>query len=171
MRANETAAKNRAKYPGRNKMFSARWRTDNPEKAKACAAKYNANNPEKVRAAGAKRYSTPRGRARVLATAARGRARKRGLIFALDDHMEKISHTIENGCQVSGTTFNLAAGIRKPDSPSIDQIDAGKGYTFDNIRIICWCLNALFSTWGEEASIPPVLAWLRKRGYTITEPK
>lgn len=33
---------------------------------------------------------------------------------------------------------------------SIDRVDCTKGYTKDNIRLVCWWLNAAMGTWGLE---------------------
>ena len=48
-------------------------------------------------------------------------------------------------CPVFGTTLNyLGTGnYRTDDSPSIDQIDAGKGYTRDNVQILSWRANRI----------------------------
>ena len=60
-------------------------------------------------------------------------------------------------CEVTG----IALSFDRPDpskraapfQPSIDRIDSSKGYTFDNIRIIAFCLNAAFGAWGECEAI------------------
>ena len=38
-------------------------------------------------------------------------------------------------------------------APSIDRCDATRGYTKDNIRIICWAANCLLGTWGDEPAL------------------
>ena|ERR1700677_1523498 len=153
------------------KVIQAKYYTENSEKMKKVNAKWRTENPEKVRGYRDRASSNSVGRASLLIGAARGRAKNKKIPFNLDDNIQAIAEMLESGCQLTGLSFDLNRGKAKTNSPSIDRIDSNKGYTSDNIRIIHWILNCLFGTWGEEASIPPVLAWLRKRGYTITEPK
>ena len=51
-------------------------------------------------------------------------------------------------CPVSGVKLNYSGTgtegwSRGEDSPSIDQVDAGKGYTIDNIAIMSWRANRI----------------------------
>jgi hypothetical protein len=133
----------------------------NPEKSHKASAKYRAKNPEKVKADRIKWRSTSTGRAIGLIAGARSRAQKKGLMFDLDEHIKTVADILEKGyCQLSGLPFDFSFGRPKPNSPSIDQIVAGKGYTRNNIRVICWIYNVLFNEWGEEASIPYIKAQL-----------
>lgn len=89
-------------------------------------------------------------RAKGLVHSARVRAAKRGVPFDLDQHVEEIQARIENGvCEMTGEPFDLIS-VRSFDSPSIDRIAAGGGYTYDNIRIICYGMNCAVGTWGLD---------------------
>ena len=59
-------------------------------------------------------------------------------------------------CSVSGLKLYLDgggfhAGDRHPRSPSLDRIDPKKGYTPDNVRIVCWQVNLARNNYGDEA--------------------
>ena len=63
----------------------------------------------------------------------------------------------EYRCRLSGVPFNLephgSGAAPRPYAPSIDRIDARRGYTTDNIRIICWAANLLLGTWGDGPAL------------------
>lgn len=56
-------------------------------------------------------------------------------------------------CEVTGIQFTKdipPRGVRRPWFPSVDRIDSSKGYTKDNIRIVCVAANLAMNTWGED---------------------
>jgi hypothetical protein len=84
---------------------------------------------------------------------AKNRATDRGIEFAIT--MEDIDRLLAvcPRCAVSGIPFTLAGkttGYRSPCRPSIDRIDAQKGYTPGNIRLVCVAVNAALSDWGDD---------------------
>lgn len=60
-------------------------------------------------------------------------------------------------CEISGHPFEYEA--RSPYGLSIDRIDNAKGYTKDNVRFICWWLNAAMGNWGLEKLKELVKEW------------
>lgn len=105
----------------------------------------------------AKRYKrTPKGRANAL----RKNARARAEVFTLT--VAWIQERIERGCEVTGLPFDLSTGDRGPYTPSLDQIEAGKGYTPENTRVVCWAVNALLGTWGDADALRIARAIVRK---------
>ena len=60
-------------------------------------------------------------------------------------------------CALSGVPFDLAihghGAAPRPYAPSIDRKDATRGYSADNIRLICWAANLLLGTWGDEPAM------------------
>ena len=102
------------------------------------------------------------------AGAATSRARRRGLECEEDlagwalATMEAQGHR----CLLSGVPFNLETlghgAAPRPYAPSIDRIDARRGYTADNIRIICWAANLLLGTWGDTPALK-IAAGIAKR--------
>jgi hypothetical protein len=45
--------------------------------------------------------------------------------------------------------FDLSPGPRKQFAPSADRIDPGRGYTKDNVQIVCWQYNAAKHTFTD----------------------
>ena len=71
---------------------------------------------------------------------ARGRAQARGLEFALD--MDSIPRPTY--CPVFGSELVYRAdGRRRDNSASLDRIDSRRGYTADNVWVICWRANQI----------------------------
>ncbi len=103
------------------------------------------------------------------AGAAKSRARRTGLECEEDlagwalATMEAQGHR----CLLSGVPFSLEVlghgAAPRPYAPSIDRIDARRGYTADNIRIICWAANLLLGTWGDEP-VMKVATGIARRG-------
>lgn len=58
-------------------------------------------------------------------------------------------------CAVSGIEFRFNGLDGTPFSrafaPSMDRIDNAKGYTFDNVRLVCRIANFAMGTWGQKA--------------------
>lgn len=84
---------------------------------------------------------TPRGCAFRLMQNAKHRANKNKLEYSL--HIFDIEKRLNKGCcEVTGIQFEFVQNKRHPFAPSIDRIDPKKGYTPDNIQIVCWVYNA-----------------------------
>lgn len=49
-------------------------------------------------------------------------------------------------CEVTNQLFEWTA--RSPLALSIDRIDPSIGYTKENVRFVCWWLNAAMGNWG-----------------------
>lgn len=60
-------------------------------------------------------------------------------------------------CAMSGVDFDLTAlghgAAPRPYAPSIDRVDFSAGYVPGNIRIVCWAVNLLLGTWGDEPAL------------------
>ena len=37
-----------------------------------------------------------------------------------------------------------------PRAPSLDRLDNSKGYTLDNVRLVCWAFNLARGVWPDE---------------------
>lgn len=100
-------------------------------------------------------------RASCLVGTIRTRARKRGLEFDLDSHVEDIQRRIDAGlCELTGLPFDLSPG-RKFNSPSIDRINPSLGYTYSNVRVVLNIANVAMGDWGEDVLRSVMSAWLR----------
>jgi hypothetical protein len=58
------------------------------------------------------------------------------------DHLVKLDFK----CEITGIPFTW--DVRGPTTLSIDRIDPTKGYTKDNVRFVCWWINAAMGNWG-----------------------
>lgn len=157
--------------PIRNKeartAYEKAYRAENAHRKAAYAAKWRLENAEHLKRRGAKRRLEKR--AMCLIAAARVRSRNKGILFALDGFSDELQRRIDAGfCELSGVAFDMSPG-RKPTSPSLDRLDASKGYTKDNVRVICHALNVALGDWGEEQLAPIVVGWMQRRSSTSGE--
>lgn len=56
-------------------------------------------------------------------------------------------------CEVTGIQFDftrIKGQKSRPFSPSIDRLDNSKGYTRDNVRVVCTSVNVAMNQWGEH---------------------
>jgi hypothetical protein len=84
----------------------------------------------------------------------RKRAKLKKLEFSITQD-DLFDYCIEHNwvCSLTGIRFVLTSGHYKswnPYRPSIDRIDSSKGYTKDNIRLVCSAVNIALHTWGLE---------------------
>ena len=97
-----------------------------------------------------------------LIAAARVRCRNKGIHFELDGFAEELQRRIDTGrCELSGAAFDMSPG-RKATSPSLDRRNPDKGYTPENVRVICHALNAALGDWGEAGLAPILAAWMQR---------
>ena len=85
------------------------------------------------------------------------RAEDRGMEFNLTP--EWIQPKLEAGfCEASGLPLELSGGEFKgyghfrPWTPSLDRIDPTKGYTTDNVQVVCWIYNQAKGV-GDHADV------------------
>lgn len=84
----------------------------------------------------------------------RKRARNKGLKFALSAAwiLKRLAR-IGYSCELSGIAFSARRpreSHKRPWMPSLDRIDCTKGYTEDNVRIVCVAVNTLLQDWGDS---------------------
>lgn len=63
----------------------------------------------------------------------------------------------------SFTTDKAEGAHKAPFAPSIDRIDCRKGYTPDNIRLVCVAVNYALGEWGEEIFARIARGYVRAR--------
>lgn len=95
-------------------------------------------------------FETPAGRSLQLWHAARRRAALRGLEFTLD--LALVRKWARKGtCMATGVAIDWIGGRgvgpgRNVFGPSLDRLNADKGYTNKNTRLTVWAWNALKGT-------------------------
>jgi len=100
-------------------------------------------------------------RASKLVAAAKSRAALKGLPFNLT--VQWVQEALDYGvCEATGIAFDLMAN-RGWNTPSLDQIEPGKGYTTENTRVILFGLNAACGNWGESRVIQMAQAIMKRR--------
>lgn len=130
------------------------------EREKARNRAYRKANPDKQKRYKSRSYN--KNRAAALCTSARRRAQLKRVPFALE--VADIQRRLAVGyCELTGIKFDLTSR-RSPFSPSLDRRTPAKGYTTENVRVICWGLNVALHTWGEEPLLKILCAWQRKLG-------
>lgn len=65
-------------------------------------------------------------------------------------------------CELTGLPFERGEA-RHAFAPSLDRIDCARGYEFDNVRLVCFMVNAALGAWGLEPLLRMSEALLRKR--------
>jgi hypothetical protein len=90
---------------------------------------------------------TVKGRAQVLYDSAKARAKKKGLEFTLvrDDVLSGLQ---TGQCAATGALFNFNAG--SAFAPTLDRRDPARGYTPDNIEVVCAFWNFLKGDFTED---------------------
>jgi hypothetical protein len=97
----------------------------------------------------------------------RARAKKLGYEFSLteQDWQDLVSRA-SGRCELTGIVFSLAkstSSFRAPYAPSVDRIDASKGYTAANVRFVCCSVNYALQDWGIGVFDAMCLAYASKR--------
>jgi hypothetical protein len=107
------------------------------------------------------------GRARIMVGHAKRRAKKAGIECSIThaDILKKLQEC--NGfCPVTGDPFDLTVltpNKQNAYGPSIDQIEAGKGYTPENTQIVCWWYNAAKGDWFTDSEARAKFGRLRQQ--------
>ncbi len=93
-------------------------------------------------------------RCKQLCGSMKSRAIKKGLSFNITPELVHALIAVQNNkCAVTKTPFDFSASekyARNPLAPSIDRKDNNKGYTFDNIQVVCAWFNLLKNEWSDE---------------------
>ena len=116
--------------------------------------------------------STPYGKLYGIYSAARDRARRNKLKFAIDFHfIVSLAEKQEYKCVLTGKQFTYKCNNRKysPWNPSIDRIDSKKGYTKDNVRLVCTIVNLALNNFGENVFSEMCKAYLANGGLVKLE--
>lgn len=100
----------------------------------------------------------------VLIQATKRRSLATGRDFNLDQHVEDIKkRVLPMTCELTGIPLiDGKPGKRVYNTLSLDRIDSAKGYTYDNIRIVCWAINAAMGPWGEDVLRGIIKSWIEK---------
>ena len=136
------------------KITQKQIRERNPTKERTRSANWRINNPERHLEVINKRRFKIDSRIKGICTAAKTRAKITGRNYSIDYKIViEILNKQGNKCAITGLDFDLSNHEiyhRNPLGPSIDRIDSNKGYTPDNIQIVCVFYNCMKSEWSNE---------------------
>lgn len=116
-----------------------RYRERHPARTRAALYAYRAANPERTAAIAFRSHH--RDPVKKLLTLAKGRAKKKGLVFSLQ--YEDIH--IPERCPVLGILLVIGgngAGFQDA-SPTLDRVDNRQGYIPGNVLVVSWRANRL----------------------------
>lgn len=138
------------------------WRRENPELDRAARARHRVRVRERER----KWAERPEGRISVMVTDARARARRTGVEFDATLRAHLSAHPPTH-CPCCKLPLNYSLWRDKQlfpldRSPSLDRFDPAKGYTVENVNLICYRCNTLKSN-ASAAELEMVAAWMRSR--------
>lgn len=161
----------------KQREYSRLWRERNPEKLAESGKRHREKNADRIKEQQRdhkrrkraenpeffknyhqqyhrKRRQDHKAIALMFVGNAQRRSVEKGLDFDLFEHFDEIVERMSKWrCEMSGVRLESNVGKKAINSISIDRIDAARGYTYDNIRIIAWGLNAAFSDWGQDETI------------------
>lgn len=87
---------------------------------------------------------TPSGRAKLLVYFASRRAKDSEMEFSLS-HEDVVTVLARGVCEATGLPFDMGPSVNKhranPWAPSLDRRDNSKGYTPDNVQVVCAAYN------------------------------
>lgn len=139
----------------RNDWHQNKLRTDEAYRAKHLArrsrnyaAKSTPETLKKEHDRAAARLLTVKGRAGFLVASAR--MRDKDCTLETSDILTTIEHGV---CPRTGVKFDLnphEQHHRNPYSPSLDRIDGSKGYTKDNVQVVCSWYNIAKNEYSDE---------------------
>ena len=147
------------------------WRESHKEYARQYSAKYRTEHPviykAKVRVRVVKRNALRSSdwgeRLKHLAARAGGRAIKCGL--PCDPNLKEFMYNNPRStCQCCGVGLEIKIG-RYPNSPSLDRVVPERGYTVDNVRVVCARCNFVKSN-ATVVELEAVVRYIYKETTT-----
>ena len=97
------------------------------------------------------------------------RATYRSLTYELSAQIiEEMLLLARDSCQVTGMPFDylpkkVVSWKTRSKAPSLDRIDNRKGYTRDNVRLVCVCVNFAINEWGYDHFVEMCDAFMTHR--------
>ncbi|WDS36252.1 hypothetical protein [Pseudoxanthomonas sp.] len=89
---------------------------------------------------------------RMLCSARKNAARKGLSCTISDEDIWTLLNRSARACEVTNVPFALdrhAAG-RSPLAPSMDRLDDSKGYSLENVRLVCQIANLAMNVWDDR---------------------
>lgn len=107
--------------------------------------RYYDNNAGKLGRSAKKWRESYSGTFKMLHIGAKTRAKKKGIPYNIDDvFLQQMSETQGDKCLLTGIPFELSSDkgfAFRPYAPSVDRKDNARGYTPDNVQLVCVIVN------------------------------
>lgn len=114
-------------------------------------------NKDRVRENDLKRKGTLEGKLISLVTQSRYRAKEKGLLHNVDVKFLRGLYEYQKGlCALSGIVMSIRGSYGSTEywhSISIDRIDSTKGYTSDNVQLLCTGVNKIKGCMSDDRFI------------------
>ncbi len=162
-RQREASRRWRANNPEKARLLGAaadaRWRERNPERAREkdlqASKRYYEANHERIRAGDKQRREASPIDTLLRNTRARAKQRGRECTLTLEDVTALTASMV---CSRTGLVLQWGQGNKSPWAPSLDRQDNARGYTRDNVELVCWAYNRAR---GEDSH---EVVWLMAQG-------
>jgi hypothetical protein len=130
------AARVREEKREKRRAYDCKWRKANQEAERERNRKWKEINPEKYRKWWVKATSSIEGALKVLCRS-KGRNLDPSAIL-------QMFYSQEGKCAISGVKMTWGFGRgRVSTNVSIDRVDSSKGYTVDNVQLVCDYVNCM----------------------------
>lgn len=133
--------------------YNKKYRKENREKYNNWEKNYYNKNKEKLNMK-CQKWRDENGIYITLNAVAKNRAKNKNLVYELNAIIIKeIVENQGNKCALTGISFNFERNNQnrnRPFVPSIDRINNEKGYTTDNIQIVCCIVNKAKNEYQQE---------------------
>lgn len=97
-----------------------------------------------------RRTETIEGTISQILGAAKKRAKSKNIDFSITTNdLNNLLNKQNNCCNITNIPFELS-GSKSPWTISLDRIDNEKGYTLDNVQLVCWMYNNCKNKWSDK---------------------
>ena len=113
-------------------------------------------------------YDSPRGMITQLAGGSRLRSRKKRMECDIDfDFLVELFHLQQGRCAYSNLPMSFASHKRGDWKVSVERIDSLKGYTKDNVCLICYEFNSTDNSVRDKHNTSESSAWSKEKFDTF----
>ncbi len=134
--------------------YNKKYRNKNRGKYNEWERDYYSKNKEKLDRKSKDWRHTIAGTFTVMHLSAKDRARRKNIPYELSpDIIRMICETQHLKCDLTDIVFDFSSDKRfksRPFAPSLDRIDTKKGYTLDNIQMVCVIVNRAKNEYSQE---------------------
>lgn len=137
------------------KNYNREYRKSHKKKLAKMNSEWRKTHSEEYKEMKYAYYTSRPGRVVELYRAAKRRAKEKKIPFSLTtDLINELWNKQNNRCALTNIEFQISqertGGKARPFAPSIDRIYCSKGYTPDNVRLVCVAVNYALNEFGEK---------------------